>query len=310
MLNKKRNLEILILILIFTCYGCKEKRLQSSSFKPSPETGYNNNLVLNRLTSVDEGERFKTLEEMRKKIKGIDINDIEVTLTSIREKNVSTLIFVLMESQNDCLYKLSPAAKRTLENSQGSFPNIAYYYARVNPQTGLSELFRLYTEHVADRIPICKGIGEVSNSEALNFLLFNALQEKEKGRRIIPLLAGLQAYNNVIHKKEILFFLEQSLDREEVISLSKLKTHFTQNDLIGFWKTGNSKALFSIEYILNNLSENFDALQAIVDYELANKRHEKAIELMMSDSMIRSKDEDIKKYRDTIIDKVQKMNHR
>lgn len=89
MLNKKRNLEILILILFFTCFGCKEKRLQPSfepSFKPSSETGYKNNLLLKRLTSVEEGERFKALDEIREKIQDIDIKDMEGVLTSLREK--------------------------------------------------------------------------------------------------------------------------------------------------------------------------------------------------------------------------------
>ncbi len=78
---------------------------------------------------MNEAERFKVIEEAKRIIENIDVNDIEIILTSLQPKNVSTLVFVLMEKQSDTLYKLNIPARKAIENSQGSFPNIAYYYA-------------------------------------------------------------------------------------------------------------------------------------------------------------------------------------
>lgn len=288
--------------MIFISYGCK--REQSRFSIPSSSDRKDYIIILNKLTSTDEDERFGVIEEAQRIIENMDINDIEVVLTSLRPKNISALVFVLMERQRDTLYKLNIPARKAVENSQGSFPNIAYYYARVDPKKGLPELLRLYKEHGEYRNQICKALGEVGTPEALNFLLIHARKEKKAGKHIISLLAGLHAYKGIISNKEILFFLEQQLDREEIILLSKLKTKFNQQELLGLWTDGNQKKLYAIEYTLDNPSSNFEVLKAIVDYELENNNWDYIIQLMMSDNIRRSEDEYIKKYRERIISKI------
>lgn len=301
--NKVKDRRIIIILVMLIFLGCNEKLTQCLT--PASKGHDKIIFLLRQLTSSDEAERFRAIEEAKKQIASMDINNIETTLTSLRKKNVSTLIFVLMEMRSEAIYKLSLIAKKAVENSEGSFPNIAYYYARVNPQKGLSELFRLYKEDIINHMSICKAIGEVGTQDALNFLITRVKEERKADKEIVTLLAGLQSYNRVINNEEIQFLLEQNLTRGEIILLSKLKTNFTQQSLTSLWKANNQKKTYAIEYVLSNPSANFETLQAIIKHELAAKRRDTVLQFMMSDNIQRTKDENIRKFRESIINSIQ-----
>jgi hypothetical protein len=300
MLNKKRNLEIIICIFILAVSGSGMKCLKSG-FHPASGKKAKLSALLNQLTSTDEAIRFGAIERFKGNLDFIESEHLEVTLTSLSPKNVSTLIFVLTRMRSDALYRLSTPARRSIENSQGSFPNIAYYYARVDPRKGLPQLIRLYDEHRDRRIPICKAMGESALSGALFFLTSQALKEKKEERSIMAQLAGLQAYPGNIDHRYIQSLLEQKLNTEEVIMLAKVKTGFRPKHLMALWKTGAEKRSYATEYILGHLPESFAILQRIVNSEIRDQKWDYVIQLMQSDCLQRSEDEDLRKYREAIL---------
>ena len=261
-------------------------------------------VLLNQLLSPKESLRFQVLGKAKNELRSVSYKDIERVLTTLRKKNVSTLIFVLMETKNSSIYNLQLPARLVTEDSAGSFPNIAYYYATVNPQRGLTELFRLYKEHSDQRLAICQAIGKVGISEALEFLMAEAKIQKNKGSSIIPFLAGLKCSNKIIDKTWIVWFLKQDLDREEIILLSHLKTMFEQNELISLYYTGERERKYAIQHIFHRPVVNFEALHCITDKEIENKQYDKVFQWMKSDSIQRCDDLRVKKYQVSVIEQI------
>lgn len=296
MQNKKFFIIILLAVFISMTSQAKEPILMTGGIES----------IADQLISPDEAQRFKVLEKAKEKISEITLEKVESLLTSLRQKNVSTLIFVLMETKSDLLYHLSPPAQTAVENSTGSFPNIAYYYARINHHKGLAELYRLYGRHKDQRIYICKAIGETGSSEAAEFLMSEAKKEKESGKNIIPMLAGLRVSNKAVGENNILWFLEQNLDREEIILLSDLKAGFAQKALIRFYNDGGIKAAYAIQFLFRDPVANFEAIRSVVDKELENKQYDKVLQWMMSDVFERIGDSQLKKYRESVLESVRK----
>ena len=170
--------------------------------------------LLRQLTHVDEAARFAVIDEARAKLSQIKKAEIESTLTALQPKNVSTLIYLFIQTGNKGFYNLSPPARQALERTAGAFPNLAYYYARVNPAEGLTELQRLYAAYPAHRLPISLAIGETCRAEAKNFLLSEARTIKAEGNEITTQLAGLKQPCLTVNEAAIDFFLSQELDRE------------------------------------------------------------------------------------------------
>jgi len=302
MLNNNRLLYLICSFIILIGTGCQSK--EPKTLGNNSDARHATGLLLSQITSPNETERFDVLEEVKKQVGHIRPKDIEQALTSLRKKNVSTLIFVLMETESNAIYKLHPPARMASENSEGSFPNIAYYYARVNPQRGLPELYRLYKEHPTQRLAICKAIGRVGTSEAIEFLMEKAEKQKQLGGSTIPHLAGLESSNKIVEEANIVWFLEQDLDREESILLAHSKARFTQEELVSLYNAGKSKRAYAIEYVFRDPSKNFEALCSIIEKEMANKQYDRVLQLLMSDSMRRSKDQRVKKYRESVITRI------
>ena len=168
-------------------------------------------------------------------------------------------------------------------------------------------MYRLYKEHKGERLFICKGIGEIGTSEALKFLITEAKTEKEAGHSILPHLAGLESSedeNKGIDKFAVLNFLEQNLDREEIILLSHLKAEFTQKELIDMYNQGKRKGAYAVQYIFSNPAANFESLSFIVNSLLENKQYNKALELIMSDSIQNTANQRIREYRESVMKRI------
>ncbi len=293
---------MVVCLLVMLCF--------EASQAPAMETVNNKDdniaVILASLMSDKEAERFSTLEKARERFSSIKPRDIEHALVSLQKKNVSTLVFVLTETRSDAVYNMNPGVRTALENSKGSFPNIAYYYARIRPREGLAQLRRLYEKHITQRLFICKAIGETGFSEALNFLMAEAGKQKISGKSIIPHLAGLQCLNKIMNKADISRFLEQDLSREEIILLAGLKTDFSQTDLISFCKYGRIKNAYAIQYVFRSPGPNFKAFRFIIEKELNNKQYDKVLQLMMSDGIRRTADQQVMQYRESVLAKVRK----
>jgi len=299
-MQNKYSFFIIVLIFVGIASNAEEP-------KPIASRVENHKKVLIELVSTDEAKRFKSLNTLRiLNIKdNLSVKNIETILSSLEQKNVSTLIFFLIEIESEILYHLSQAAKMTIENSNGSFPNISYYYARVNSQKGLPELYRLYAEKNDQRIYICKSIGLVGNLEASKFLMSEAKKNKKMGKNIFPMLAGIRIINKVVDKDQIQSFFEQNLNREELILLSKLKSDFTQKDLISLYKIEGNGHTFAINYIFRNPVANYQAIQAIVEKELEKKNYNKVKEWMMSDNFNQiDNNPHLKSYQEYVFDLV------
>jgi hypothetical protein len=241
--------------------------------------------LLERLTAVDEAERFEVIDAAKSQIGHMEPKEVEVALTSLRPKNLSTLIYVCIESRNPVLYQLSPPARQALENSPGSYPNIAYYYARVNPDNGLKVLFGLYERHPDKRLPVCLAIGEVCQKEARSFLLAKAKAVKAKGRPVTHMLAGLKHSCRSFGEAELDWFLRQSLDREELIALSELNFELPVEKVKTCWQSGGVKRFFAIELVMGQPDKLFDALRWMIDQYLNAGDTNTVKQLMMSDNM-------------------------
>lgn len=290
------------LVVLLATVGCLTKKQSISKQDNGPGSEFTP--LLTQLTSTKESERFAILERAEECTGDIGVPDVEQALTSLRRKNVSTLVFVLMKADNDVLYRIGVPARMTVENSEGSFPNIAYYYARVSPQKGFHELVLLYKKRSDERLAICKAIGEVGTPEASEFLMAEARMQADAGNSMIPFLAGLQSSSKAIDVSRVAWFLEQELDREEIILLSHLKTRFMQKDLIAFYDKGGRKRTYAIQHIFSDPAVNLDALRSVVTRALENNQHDTVRQWMMSDSMRGVEDQRVKEYRESVLDEV------
>lgn len=262
--------------------------------------------ILNQLTSADEAERFKAMDRIKAQEGLVTVRDIEQSLASLRKKNVSTLIFVLMEAGSDILYRVGLPAKMALENSEGSFPNIAYYYAKIQPAKGLTELYRLYGKQSDERMAICKAIGEVGTREATNFLMAEALREKQAGNSMIPHLAGLQHSRRIMGKSEIGRFLGQNPDREEIILLSRFDSDLDSDTLIAFYTEGGIKRSYAVEYVFREPGVHFNVLCFMTDTEVEKQNYDAVLQWMMSDSIRQCRDERVRQYRESVLARIRK----
>jgi len=315
MISKNSIMYLLCLIAMVAC-AASQAEGPAPSADPKSLTGEpalpgdtsqskeNVGTLLKQLMSPREAERFRAMDKAKTQLKGISVKNIEQVLTSLRKKNVSTLIFSLMEAGSDVLYGVSLPARRAAENSEGSFPNIAFYYARISPRKGLPELYRLYGERGDQRLSICKAIGETGDSEALKFLMAEAKAEKMDGASAFPFIAGMQSSNRNVSRDAIEWFLEQNLDREEIILLSRLRTSLTQRELVSLYDEGKKKRVYAIEHIFRKPDIYFEALCSVIDKELENRQYDKVRQLMMSDSIRRSKDQRVRQYREAVLGRI------
>jgi hypothetical protein len=262
-------------------------------------------IVLAQLTSPDEAMRFKALETARLQIRHLQTEDLSRVLGDTRDRNVSSLIFLLMEEKNDLLYRLSPPLLNALTEEKGAFPNIAYYYARVLPQKGLTALSDLYEHHPEHRLAICKAIGHVGTPEAVTFLFSAAKAAKGHGKELFNVLAGLQQSRQVLPDEVLEWFLNQRLDREALIALSENEVSLSDKDLETLYAADGQKRFFAVESIFRRPAKHIEALKYIVETELGKKHYDYVRQLMMADRMRNTLDPALKTYRQTILDRIQ-----
>jgi hypothetical protein len=303
MLSHNRSFYILIVLyLVCMFWGC-----HNDAPKPASLTGDNNHhKLLEQLTAVNEAERFEVLQTAKSKIGHMESKDVEAALTSLRPKNVSTLIYTCIKTSNPVLYHLSPPARQALENSTGSFPNIAYYYARVNPDEGLKALFGLYERYPDKRLPVCLAIGEVCQKEAGDFLRSEAKAVKTDGGMVTHLLAGLKHSCNSIGEVDVEWFLTQSLDREELIALSELNVELSIDRVKTYWKSGGPKRFFAIESIMGDPDKHFEAFCWLIDQYMKAGDTDTVRQLLMSDGMRSMTVPRIKEFRESILEKIRR----
>lgn len=320
MISKNNMMYLLCLIAVVACVASQaggpapSADPQSLAGEPAlpgdiSKSKENVETLLDQLTSPREAERFRAMKKLKTQLERIRVKNVEHALTSLRKKNVSTLIFLLMEAGSDVLYGIGLPARRAAENSEGSFPNIAFYYARVTPRKGLPELYRLYGKHREQRLAICKAIGETGDSGALKFLMAEAKAEKMAGASAFPFIAGLQSSDRTMSRDAIEWFLEQDLDREEIILLSRLRTSLDQSELVSFYDKGEKKKIYATEHIFRKPDIYFEALCSVIDKELENRQYDKVRQMMMSDSIRRCRDQRVRQYRETVLRRIENPDH-
>ena len=290
---------IIWLLIIITGFYSDTSKAESAS------TILRNAVLLEKLTSPKENERFKVLEAAIDQNDKIEIQYLESALKALRPKVVSTLIYVYIKTNNSTLYNLSIPSKKVLEGSESSFPNIALYYARVNSNKGQKELRRLYQQYPNKRMAICKAIGEIPGEKTYGFLLSEAKTKKNSGETILNHLAGLKISSNQTSIEDIKWFLDQELNREELIALSKLNFHISKDQLCSFWTVGGRKKTFAIEIILGDPIKYFAQLQWIIDQLLNYGQADNIRQILLSDSMRNVKDTQVAEYRDITLKKLQ-----
>lgn len=263
--------------------------------------------LLQKLTSVSEGTRFSVIAQTEESIGEISKDDVEKCLTSLQDKNVSTLIYIYMKVQNDILYTLNKPAEKALLNSKGSFPNIAFYYSSVKPKKGLKKLIQLYENSNKNHLAICKAIGKTKTTEGIEFLISEIKNQKKTDHIINPLIAGLNKTERVIDKEIIIWALSQNLNREELIALSSIKTNFSGKELFVFYTEGElKKQLFVIQYVFREPDTHFETIKDLVEIEFSQKNYNTIIEWMMSDKFHNYNDLKIKKFRETTLELAKK----
>lgn len=260
--------------------------------------------MLIQLTSPSEAVRFQVMELALKKIQEMTTGEIEAVLTHDREKNTSTLIHLFMACSNPLLYDLGRKARAALERSSGSFPNIAYYYGRVEPERGEKELFRLYRDFPEERMYICKSIGWLRTPAAGTFLFNEAKSHHKRMQSMLPMLVGLGQTGNTLEKSRLIWFLEQNLNREEVISLSQIQVLVTEEEILGLYRSGGAKKRYAVEYLFEKPLSNFNAIRNIVDTEMENKNFLYVKMLLLSDGMRNIRDGAIRQYRENVLAKL------
>lgn len=281
MISSARLLYCLLMATMVTLLGCP-----SGPPKSEPAVkGIAHEALLKRLTAMDEAIRFEVIEPAMELTGQLSSEDVESILTDLRPKNVSTLIYVCIQTKNKLLYGLKPPARNTLENSTGSFPNLAYYYARVAPVQGLAELLRLYDQHPGERLPISLAMGEVCRPEAFEFLLSQARRIKNAGGEVTAQLAGLKRSCTAVKTEDIEWMLARELDREEIIALSELASGLPSKSLKTLWIAKGQKRFFTIQVILGAPDTHFDSLRWMIDQYLRAGDQDTVRQLMFSDSM-------------------------
>jgi hypothetical protein len=297
---------LIALHLVLMLGGCHRDAPKAAS-----ATSHNDcQMLLQRLTDANEAERFGVIGAARSRIGEMGAKEVAAALTALRPKNVSTLIYVCIKTRNPVFYRLSPSARQSLENSPGSFPNIAYYYARVNPGEGLNALFGLYERHPDKRLPVCLAIGEVCQKEAGNFLLAEAKTVKTQGGMVTDMLSGLKHSCRSMGENNLDWFLAQSLDREELIVLSELTLSLPFDKIKTYWKSGGVKRLFAIELIMGQPAKLFDALCWMIDQYMKAGDTDTVRQLMMSDGMRSATSPHVQKFRRSTLNKLHPISPR
>lgn len=304
MFHRIQQFDVLIAFyMVLMLWGCRNDAPRAAA-----ETSDNNcQKLLEQLTAVNEAERFEVVGAAKSQIGHTDPKEIEGAVTSLRPKNLSTLIYICIETRSPVLYHVSPPARQTLENSTGSYPNIAYYYARVNPDDGLKALFGLYERYPDKRLPVCLAIGEVRKKEASDFLLAQAKAVKAEGGTVTYMLAGLKHSRRSIGERDLDWFLMRSLDREELIALSELDFEVSVDKVKTFWKSGGAKRFFAIELVMGQPDRLFNALCWMIDQYMNAGDTDTVKQLIMSDSMRSVTAPRVQEFRQLTLKKLQRM---
>jgi hypothetical protein len=283
----------LVLILLWGCHADPPhgKRKRSAM----------NTVLMKQLTCADEAERFKALKKALHQEASISREDVEDVLIALGDKNVSTLIYLFMKSDNALLYHISPPAKMALENSQGSFPNIAYYYAKVNSSDGIRELNLLYERYQEKRMAVCLALGSIKSDDAFKLLLTKAKSEKERGNNILAQLCGLKGTLRPLSSDSALSFLNKKLDREEVITLSEIPATLTYEQHKQLWTSNGPKKTYVVQSVLGNPVKYFETLRWIVEQLKQAGDGEAIRQLMLSDGMRNVTKSEVKQYRNDIL---------
>lgn len=276
---------------------------------PQPMGGPTNDQILQKLTSPDEAVRFEVIDTAKPICASMEAAELEAALSDLREKNVGTLIYLLIKTQNNVVYNIDIPAKMNIENAIGSFPNIAYYYARVLPEKGLAALRRLYLRRPEHRLVLCKSIGETRLPEAMDFLMEKLRENIQSKQSIYHQLAGLSTYGKILGKDELAEFFKIDLDREELILLSDLKTDLSFAELIRLYDADIPiQQAYVIEYVFHDPLHYFDVFQYIIDKELQRGHGGFVLELMMSDGIRTHADPKIQSYRKSVMEKLDQEN--
>jgi hypothetical protein len=286
----------LVLLLL---WGCYVDTPHGKTKRPAKST-----VLIKQLTAVDEAKRFKALKKAMHQVASISREDIEEALVSLGDKNVSTLIYLFIKSENALLYHIGPSAKMALENSQGSFPNMAYYYAKVNPSAGIRELNLLYERYPDKRMAICLALGSMKSDDAFKLLLTKAKSEKKLGNNILSQLCGLKGTLRRLSADSVLSFLNQKLDREEVITLSEIPATLTHEQHKQLWTSQGPQKTYVVQSVLGNPVKYFDTLRRIVQQLKQAGDGETIRQLMLSDGMRNVTKSEIKQYRDDILNEL------
>lgn len=294
----KRNI-LLICAILMTFGGCPTAPHRTASGR-----NYHAIDLLTRLTAPEESVRFGVLEQALRSETLIRAEELETVLTTLREKNVSTLIYACIKTGNRALYHLSAPAGMALENTAGAFPNIAYYYARVDPVSGFEALLRLYHRYPKERLAVCLALGEVPQKKAGDFLMQEAKALKSAGGRIIEHLFGLKSTPDAITAPDVVWMLERSLDREEIIALAELDIPWTDAQLETFWQSGSVKRHFAVQCILSDPDEHFESLDWMINQYLQTGDTDTVRQFMLSDRMRSEKTARVRKLRDATLKKI------
>jgi hypothetical protein len=290
----------LLLTVVMVLLGCSRDAPKSAPRAvdaPAAE-------LLKQLTATDEGVRFAVLDRAKKRIGHLSAGELEAALTTLRPKNVSTLIYVCIQTRSKLLLGLSPAAQKALEHSAGSFPNLAYYLARVDPIAGLPALVDMYQRHAAHRMPICLAIGEICRPEASDFLLEQIRRIKSAGGNIEAPLAGLKQSCQEIDPKTVNWLLAQQLNREEIIALSELKLNLPPERLKALWQAGGRDRFLAVEVIFGKPQTHFDTLRWMVEQYLQAGDKSTVRQLMFSDAMQSVTDRRLVDFREATLAKL------
>ena len=254
------------------------------------------------LTSTDEAERFGALESLQNGKVVLTDDQATAALSELRPKNVSTLLFWLMESGSDLVYRLEAPARNTAETAEGAFPNIAFYYARIRPEEGLTSLLRLYSERPDQRMTLCKAIGETGLPRAREFLIREMSAEKPD---LIPLLAGYRFMTVPLAQRQVKTLLSRSLGRDELVALAKAPADFSDAELRSLFAAGDAATRF---YVTETVFFRPDVYLAPIETIVADLMQKGDIDavrrLMMSDGIRRSRDAGVREYRDQVLKKI------
>lgn len=291
---------LLIWVALVLIWGCRTDTPQSSP-KGLDQTGR----LLTQLTSPEESERFKCLEQAMKQVASFTRKDLENTLTALRPKNISTLVYVYLRTRNPTLYQLSDPATMALQTTDGAFPNIAYYYARVQPKSGVDVLLSLYRRCPDQRLPICLALGEIPDQKAYDFLLSEAKTIKMNGGDALSHLLAFKNSPKAFSPDNLFWLLDQKLNREEIITLSQFNVALTREQLQTLWQAGPVKQEFAVQYILKDPEASFAAFEWMIAQYLQAGRTDKLRQIMLSDTMQSATSSRVRQLRDAILKKTE-----